>query len=188
MSQLVDSQALQKVAKTLQLSTVGAEETLFIDERLEQVLDVGALIRRGLTLAGTEGLYSANIRNTHSGSQGNVTTVIDVYNLGGVARPPFPESIPENQDLWLTGFMAEQVSGVTSVIFKRFLRYFYSHNSSSLRHHLHEHCSGSLGRHSDCSGYNLSSPVVSRDGRGGSLREDGFEDPPKRDLALPYTE
>lgn len=111
MSQLVDSQALQRVSKTLQLSTPGAEETLFIDERLEQVLDVGPIIRRGLTLAGTEGLYTANIRNTHSGSQGNVVTVIDPWSLGGVARPPFPGSIPNNLDLWITGFMMEIVSG-----------------------------------------------------------------------------
>ena len=112
MSQLVDSQALQRVSKTLQLSTPGAQETLFIDERLEQVLDVGAIVRRGLTLAGTEGLYTANIRNTHSGSQGNVATIIDPWNLGGVARPPFPTSIPDNQDLWILGFHPEVVSGV----------------------------------------------------------------------------
>ena len=113
MSQLVDSQALQRVSKTLQLSTPGAQETLFIDERLEQVVDVSPMIRRGLTLAGTEGLYSANVRTTHSGSQGNVSTSIDVYNLGGTARPPFPASIPDNLDLWLTGFSAENVSGPT---------------------------------------------------------------------------
>jgi len=111
MSQLVDSQALQRVSKILQLSTAGAEETLFIDERLEQVVDVSPMIRRGLTLAATEGLYSANIRNTHGGSQGNVSTVLDVYNLGGSARPPFPTSIPLDLDLWLTGFNAEVVSG-----------------------------------------------------------------------------
>lgn len=111
MSQLVDSQALQTVSKTLQLSTPGAEETLFIDERLEQVLDVGPLIRRGLTLAGTEGLYTANIRNTHSGAEGNVANVVDPWNLGGSARPPFPGRIPLNQDLWITGFSAEVVSG-----------------------------------------------------------------------------
>lgn len=111
MSQLVDSQALQRVSKTLQLSTPGAQETLFIDERLEQVLDVTPMVRRGLTLAGTEGLYTANMRNTHGGSAGNVTSVVDPWNLGGSARPPFPETIPTNQDLWLTGFNAVVVSG-----------------------------------------------------------------------------
>jgi len=110
-SQLVDSQALQKVSKTLQLSTPGAQETLFTDERLEQVLDVGAIVRRGLTLAGTEGLYTANMRNIHSGSQGNVTSIIDPWNLGGSARAPFPTSIPDHLDLWITGIMAETVSG-----------------------------------------------------------------------------
>ena len=88
MSQLVDSQALQRVSKTLQLSTPGAQETLFIDERLEQTLDVMPMVRRGLTLAGSEGIYSANMRNTHSGSQGNVTSIVDPWNLGGSARPP----------------------------------------------------------------------------------------------------
>jgi len=111
LSQLVDSQALQRVSKTLQLSTTGAEETLFIDERLEQVVDVTPMIRRGLTLAGSEGVYSANMRNTHSGSQGNVVSIVDVWNLGGSARPPFPASIPDNLDLWITGFAAEVVSG-----------------------------------------------------------------------------
>ena len=111
MSQLVDSQALQRVSKTLQLSTPGAQETLFIDERLEQVIDVAAMVRRGLTLAGTEGLYTANIRNTHSGSEGNVVTVIDPWRLGGISKPPFPEVIPDNQDLWITGFNAQIVSG-----------------------------------------------------------------------------
>jgi len=110
-SQLVDSQALQRVSKTLQLSTPGAQETLFIDERLEQVIDVAPMVRRGLTLAGSEGIYTANIRNTHSGSQGNVTTIVDPWNLGGLARPPFPPVIPDNLDLWITGFNAEVVSG-----------------------------------------------------------------------------
>jgi len=110
-SQLVDSQALQAVSKSLQLSTPGSQETLFIDERLEQILDVGPLIRRGLTLAGTEGLYTANIRNTHGGVEGNVATVINPWELGGVARPPFPEFIPKNLDLWLIGFCAELVTG-----------------------------------------------------------------------------
>ncbi len=111
MSQLVDSQALQRVSRTLQLATPGAQETLFIDERLEQTIDVAPIVRRGLTLAGTEGLYTANIRNTHSGAQGNVSTEINPWALGGVARPPFPEVIPDNFDLWITGFMAETVSG-----------------------------------------------------------------------------
>ena len=69
------------------------------------------MVRRGLTLAGTEGLYSASLRNTHGGSQGNVTTIIDVYNLGVLALPPFPTEIPENMDFWITGLSAEVVSG-----------------------------------------------------------------------------
>lgn len=111
MTQLVDSQALQSVSKTLRLSTPGSQETLFIDERLEQTIDVTPMVRRGLTLAGSEGVYSANIRNTHSGAQGNVVTVVNPWALGGAANPPFPPAIPTDQDLWITGFMAEIVSG-----------------------------------------------------------------------------
>lgn len=111
MTQLVDSQALQAVSRTLQLSTPGAQETLFVDERLEQTIDVTPMVRRGLTLAGSEGVYSANIRNTHLGSEGNIVTVVNPWALGLTANPPFPGTIPLNQDLWIIGFDGITVSG-----------------------------------------------------------------------------
>lgn len=111
MTQEVDSAALHRVAKTLQLSTPGQEQTLFIDERLEQTLDVAPIIRRGLTLANTEGLYSGNLRNTHTGSAAVVVTTLDPWSLAGAETPPFPAEIPTNLDLWLLGFSAKNVSG-----------------------------------------------------------------------------
>lgn len=110
MAQDVDSAALSWVAKALRLSTHGSQRTIFIDERLEQTLDIGPLVRRGLTHGAAEGLYSANIRNTHSGAEGNVATVVDPWELGIAAKQPFPTPIPAVLDLWLIGFNAINVS------------------------------------------------------------------------------
>ncbi len=96
----VDSQALQKVSKVLQLSRGGSQLTEFQDELLQQVLDIAPIARRGLTLASTEGIHGANIINVHPGADTQSTTV-DPWNLAGSANPPFPNAIPTFFDLWL---------------------------------------------------------------------------------------
>lgn len=109
--QEVDSAALQRVAKVLQLSTGGAEQTDFQDELLQQVLDVAPIIRRGLTVAGSSGIFTATILNTHIGTD-IVTTDVNPYSPGttfvGNAYPPI---VDEDLDVWVLAAQAQNITG-----------------------------------------------------------------------------
>ena len=108
--QEVDSQALQLVARALRLSTGGSQLTQFQDELLQQSIDVGAVVRRGLTLAGTEGIHGASITNTHAAA-GNETTTIAPFNLDGLQNAPFPAEIPTFFDFWVLWACPVTLSG-----------------------------------------------------------------------------
>jgi len=101
--QEIDSQALQLVASTLQLSSRGSQLTRFDDGFLRQVLDVSGIIRRGLTRVGTSGLYGLSVANTHAGADTQATD-IDVYGLTPgtdvVGTWPGEQEI-DGYDVWL---------------------------------------------------------------------------------------
>ena len=106
-------QALDQVLRNLRVSGVGAAGgTEFSDGILDQSFNVADLIRRGLTLAPSSGLYVGVIKCTHAGA-GAQTESFDPYNpgtfvagasAGAVTGSGYPAVVNPNEfDIWLFG-------------------------------------------------------------------------------------
>lgn len=108
--QEVDSAALTRVSKVLQLSTTGAELTEFQDELLQQVLDVAPMVRRGLTLDISGGIYTATILNTHVGSDTITTDVNPYVPATTFVGNGFPAEVSDAFDVWLLGLHAQNIT------------------------------------------------------------------------------
>jgi len=107
----IRSDALDVVNRALGIDGSGAPVTEFPDGILDQVLDVGSLIRRGRTQGRTTGLYYGVLRNIHAGA-GDLTTDINPFNFGTTGLlPPFPTPIPAHFDLWLLSATVQQAAG-----------------------------------------------------------------------------
>lgn len=112
----VDSDALGVVAKSLGLSGAGAQFTEFADGEVLQVLDVAALVRRGRTRAGTEGIYYAILRNEHAAGDARFTAM-NPYELGATGLlAPFPSPMPAGFDIWLLSATMRRQSGSGTVV------------------------------------------------------------------------
>jgi len=110
----ITSQALDQILRTLRVSGAQgqASSTQFADGVLDQVLDVSALVRRGLTLSPASGLYVGVIEATHPGADAQSESV-DPYNPGtfvvnvsdgAVTGSGYPAIVNPNQfDVWLFG-------------------------------------------------------------------------------------
>lgn len=117
--QEVDSQVLQDVTSTLQLSTRGAQITEFDDAVLQQVLDVMPIVRRGGTRVGTDGVYGLTVTQAHAGA-GSLTTDIDPYALtpGTNVVGTWPSAAEiDNYDIWLLGPLSVAFSVVANFAF-----------------------------------------------------------------------
>jgi len=114
MSKKVDSQALGLVNRALGLTGAGSGITEFMDGILDQNFDVGPIVRRGQTLAGTDGVFMAVADNVHAGA-GDLTTVIAPFAFGTGVIAPFPDPLPNHLDLWLLGATLQQVGGTGTV-------------------------------------------------------------------------
>lgn len=108
----VNSDALQEVDRALGITgQAGALETEFQDGIVDQVLDVGPLIRRGRTLGISEGIFEGTLRNVHPGA-GSLTSVTNIYLVPvAPAFPPWPTPVPRGFDVWLLNAVVRQVSG-----------------------------------------------------------------------------
>lgn len=97
----VKGQLLQTVARALRLPLAGGAETYFDDDNLQQVLDIGPLIRRGGSLGVTGGMWNAGIVNTH-GAANTQSNSVDPY---AVSSPTgsYPSPVPTGYDIWLIG-------------------------------------------------------------------------------------
>lgn len=117
--QEVDSAALHAVSKSLGLSTPGGQRTDFDDENLQQVLDVGPLIRRGRALGARGGAFSAYVVNTHPAAD-TQTTNLDVYKLATPTQGAgWPSPVPEGYDAWLVGSQALQSGAIMTAAMLR---------------------------------------------------------------------
>lgn len=106
--QEVSSLALADVAKTLQLTTGGEQQTEFDDGNLQQVLDVGDMVRRGLVPIGTDGLFGGALETNHIAA-GTVSVTIDPYALrpGTDVNPPWPPlDKMKAYDVWVLGALS----------------------------------------------------------------------------------
>lgn len=101
----VSSQVLGEVATTLQLAGRGTQITQFEDGILQQVLDIGPLVRRGGALAGTDGMFGFQFATTHGGA-GTQSFAFDPYTQtpGTSITNPWPvESAMQLYDAWAVG-------------------------------------------------------------------------------------
>lgn len=112
MTKAVDSDALGLINKALGLTGSGSAVTELTDGVVDQVLDVAPVVRRGRTQAGTGGLYSAVMRNSHAVADVQVTTA-NIYALtSGVGRfAPWPDPMPPQFDIWLLYASARITAG-----------------------------------------------------------------------------
>lgn len=111
----VDSTALHQVARCLQIAGIGGlGNAHFQSEQLQQVIDVGPLVRRGLTLAGSDGMYVAVFQNDHT-EAGVITEEIDPYAVAGTAGWPNP--VPDNLEVWVLALQAKTVTAGDAGVF-----------------------------------------------------------------------
>jgi len=106
----VASDALGIVNRALGITGSGAPRTEFPDGILDQVLDVGPLVRRGRTQAATQGIYNAVLRTVHTDAE-TLSTAVAPYFPGANSRPPYPDPVPVQFDIWLLGASVRQISG-----------------------------------------------------------------------------
>jgi len=105
----VNSDALGTVWKALGLTGQGAELTEMPDGILDQVVDVGPMIRRGRTQATTEGIYTPVLRNIHTDAE-SLSSSVTPYDVPG-AIAPYPSPMPQQFDVWLLGASVHLLSG-----------------------------------------------------------------------------
>lgn len=106
----VDSDALGVVTQALGMTGKGAPVTEFLDGQLDQTLEVGPIVRRGRTLAGTEGLFTGILRNIHTDAESLLSQFTPyAAPVGTVA--PYPAVMPRQYDLWLLGAGLRRISG-----------------------------------------------------------------------------
>jgi len=116
MAKKVNSDALNVVNKALGLTGPGSQITEFLDGQLDQVLDVAPMIRRGRTLASTEGLFTGIIRNIHV-SDDSVATAVRPYNMvADEVVPPWPTPIPDLFDIWILQATVSRESGTGTLV------------------------------------------------------------------------
>jgi len=107
----IDSDALGTITRSLGLSGRGAQITELTDGIVDQALSVNELVRRGRTLAASEGIFTAVMRNEHTDAQVLATTVPPYQPPAGLTRAPYPSPVPKQFDVWLLSATLRQASG-----------------------------------------------------------------------------
>jgi len=111
----VDSDALGSIGKALGLSGQPSPgKTEFLDKSVDQVLDVGPLVRRGRAIVGTEGIFRGILQNDHLGA-GALTSFINPYSVAANAIAPYPPLVEDGYDVWIVGASFRQTSGSGTV-------------------------------------------------------------------------
>ena len=106
----IDSQALELVNRALGLTGAGAPLTEFLDGFVDQTLDIGALVRRGRTLAKSTGVFFGLLRNIH-GAADTQTSSFPPYTGGTGGIVPYPSPMPLGFDIWVLAAFVRQLSG-----------------------------------------------------------------------------
>ena len=120
----IDSDALGVLNKALGLSGRGSPVTELTDGIVDQALDVAPIVRRGRTLAGNQGIFTAVLRNIHTGAT-TVSNSIDPYKVPSTGLiAPYPSPMPDLFDVWLLQAAMRRESGSGSI--NGLLQYQYS--------------------------------------------------------------
>lgn len=110
----MNSEALVSANRALGLTGAGSLQTELHDGEVYQTVDANVFARRGLTPAGSEGIFAGVLRNIHAGA-GTLTSILHPYDAdaatAGVAIPPYRAPMPPGFDLWLLTIAAVEASG-----------------------------------------------------------------------------
>ncbi len=109
----IKSAALGKMDRALGLAGKGADKTELLDGEVHQTMDVARIARRSLTLAGSEGIFTAVWRNIH-GASGEIFTNLQPYEPNDTLPniiAPYPAIVSPDFDLWLLSAFVERISG-----------------------------------------------------------------------------
>jgi len=109
-----DGPALEPIRQALGLTGVGAQITEFPDGVADQVVDVAPFVRRGRTVANSEGIFTAQLINTHVAAANEFATV-DPYNATSPAGAGYLNPVPQGFDVWVLGTWAYRLSGAALV-------------------------------------------------------------------------
>ncbi len=107
---VVDSTALLEVNRALGLTGRGSAITEFLDGQVDQVLDIGPLVRRGRSIGDGRGIFFGVLRNTHAGADTQVSAINPYAPAAGNIHG-YPDIIPVGYDVWLIGAAVDQLSG-----------------------------------------------------------------------------
>jgi len=111
----IDSDALGILTKSLGLSGAGSPLTELADGVVDQALSVNEIVRRGRTLAGGSGIFSAILSNINVDAQ-TLLSSINPYAVGATAQiEPYPDPVPEQFDVWLLAAAMRRQSGTGTI-------------------------------------------------------------------------
>jgi len=111
MGKLIESDALDRVYRTLGLSGGSVpKSTLLDDGNVSQILDINPLVRRSRTPEGSTGWYRCFLETAHSVG-GTLQAAINPYSPGASGIAPYPEEVPRGFDFWLLGASLRRTSG-----------------------------------------------------------------------------
>lgn len=111
----IDSQALGLLQKSLGLAGAGSAQTELLDSEVLQVLDVGVAARRGMTLAGSGGIYRGVLRNVHPGADTQQSHWLAYAAPTGSVQNAYPTPVPDNFDVWILSASVTRPSGSGNV-------------------------------------------------------------------------
>lgn len=111
MSKAVDSQALVGLNRILGLAGAGSTETFLEDGLLQQTYDVGDVVRRSRTQAGSAGWFYAMFKNTHAGAVGKQSTINPYATTVGQGLNSWQSPVEAGFDVWLMYATMQRASG-----------------------------------------------------------------------------
>lgn len=106
----IDSQALDVLNKALDLRGPGSPATELSDGIVDQMIEIGPIVRRSRTQASTEGIYTGMLRNVHAAADSRAIGLFP-FNGGSAAIAPYPAPMPAGFDVWLLSAVVLQASG-----------------------------------------------------------------------------
>ncbi len=115
MSKVIDSQALSVLQKALGLTGVGAQLTELMDSTVEQVLDITPVVRRGRTLAASQGIFRGVLRLTHTDAEDQQATWTPYTEVATNVVAPYITPVPEQFDIWLLSASLRRNSGTGTI-------------------------------------------------------------------------
>lgn len=103
MGKEIDSAALTELNQVLGLAgSGGAPRTELEDGAVNLVLEILPIVRRSRAIPPSEGIFPILFLFTHAAANDQIRS-IDPYAPGTNAYPPYPGTVPDGFDYWVTG-------------------------------------------------------------------------------------